>query len=76
MPIVRLQMGQKLNPDDIKEGDGVYFECNIKSNPKPYKLTWYHDVSTLFVLKNLNAYVCFFLSEVFFYMFTDVFDLS
>lgn len=40
-------MGSSLNPDDIKEGDGVYFECNIRANPKPYKMTWYHDVSTL-----------------------------
>lgn len=43
-------MGPSLNPDDIKEGDGVYFECDVKSNPKPYKLIWYHDVSALFVL--------------------------
>lgn len=45
MPIVTLKMGSSLNPDDIKEGDGVYFECQVKANPKPYKLTWYHDVS-------------------------------
>lgn len=47
MPIVTLQMGPSLNPDDIKEGDGVYFECNIRSNPKPYKMSWYHDVSSI-----------------------------
>lgn len=45
MPIVALKMGPTLNPEDIKEGDGVYFECDIKSNPKPYKMTWFHDVS-------------------------------
>lgn len=45
MPIVTLIMGATLNPDDIKEGDGVYFECNVKSNPKPYKMAWFHDVS-------------------------------
>lgn len=50
MPIVRLKMGPSLNPDDIKEGDGVYFECEVRSNPKPYKLIWYHDVSVLLVL--------------------------
>lgn len=47
MPIVSLKMGPSLNPDDIKEGDGVYFECHIRSNPKPYKMAWFHDVSTL-----------------------------
>lgn len=45
MPMVTLIMGPKLNPEDIKEGDDVYFECIISSNPKPYKLAWFHDVS-------------------------------
>ncbi|XP_031624769.1 neural cell adhesion molecule 2 isoform X1 [Contarinia nasturtii] len=43
MPVVTLKMGPSLNPDDIKEGDGVYFECTVRSNPKPYKMAWYHD---------------------------------
>lgn len=45
MPVVTLKMGSSLNPDDIKEGDDVYFECLIQSNPKPYKMSWYHNVS-------------------------------
>lgn len=44
-PIVTLKMGSSLNPDDIKEGDDIYFDCHIQSNPKPYKLAWYHNVS-------------------------------
>ncbi|XP_046401611.1 B-cell receptor CD22-like [Ischnura elegans] len=43
MPMVSLKMGSSLNPNDIKEGDDVYFECNIKANPKAYKLAWYHE---------------------------------
>ncbi|XP_063231784.1 protein turtle homolog A-like [Bacillus rossius redtenbacheri] len=43
MPVVTLKMGSSLNPDDIKEGDDVYFECNIRANPKPYRLAWYHN---------------------------------
>ncbi|XP_067006836.2 nephrin [Anabrus simplex] len=43
MPVVTLKMGSSLNPDDIKEGDDVYFECNIRANPKAYKLSWFHD---------------------------------
>lgn len=40
-------MGSSLNPDDIKEGDDVYFECNVRANPKPHRLAWYHNVSTI-----------------------------
>ncbi|KAG8253862.1 hypothetical protein J6590_024216 [Homalodisca vitripennis] len=43
MPVVTLKMGSSLNPDDIKEGDDVYFECNIRANPKAYKLAWFHN---------------------------------
>lgn len=45
-PQVTLQLGSTLNPDDIKEGDDVYFECQIKANPKEHRITWWHDVST------------------------------
>ncbi|CRK88280.1 CLUMA_CG002059, isoform B [Clunio marinus] len=42
-PQVTLSLGSTLNPDDIKEGDDVYFECNIKANPKEHRITWSHD---------------------------------
>lgn len=44
-PVVTLRMGSTLNPDDIKEGDDVYFECRVRANPKEYKLSWFKDVS-------------------------------
>jgi hypothetical protein len=44
-PLVTLQLGNKLNPDTIKENDDVYFECNIRANPREYKITWLHNVS-------------------------------
>jgi hypothetical protein len=44
-PVVSLKMGETLNPDDIKEGDDVYFECVVRANPKVYKLAWFKDVS-------------------------------
>lgn len=40
-----LSLGSTLNPDDIKEGDDVYFECHIKANPKEHRITWSHNVS-------------------------------
>ncbi|XP_030370530.1 protein turtle homolog A [Scaptodrosophila lebanonensis] len=42
-PTTVLKMGSSLNPDDIKEGDDAYFECVVQSNPKPYKMSWYHN---------------------------------
>ncbi|KAI4504248.1 hypothetical protein M0802_000719 [Mischocyttarus mexicanus] len=46
-PVVTLKMGETLNPDDIKEGDDVYFECIVKANPKVYKLVWFKDSKEL-----------------------------
>jgi hypothetical protein len=48
MPVVTLRMGMSLNPDDIKEGDDVYFECMIQANPKPYKMSWFRDVCSVY----------------------------
>ncbi|XP_059473579.1 hemicentin-2-like isoform X5 [Neocloeon triangulifer] len=42
-PQVSLQLGNTLNPDDIKEGDDVYFECHIRANPREHKITWMHN---------------------------------
>ncbi|XP_066907688.1 nephrin [Halyomorpha halys] len=42
-PIVSLRLGSTLNASDIKEGDDVYFECHIRSNPPWRKLSWFHN---------------------------------
>ena len=39
-----LNLGSKLNPEDVKEGDDVYFECDVKANPHVNKIMWYHEV--------------------------------
>ncbi|CAD1473525.1 unnamed protein product, partial [Heterotrigona itama] len=46
-PIVSLNLGSTLSPEDIKEGDDVYFECHIRANPPWSKLTWIHDVHAI-----------------------------
>lgn len=46
-PVISLQLGSKLQPGDIKEGDDVYFECRIDANPKFRRLTWLHNVRLL-----------------------------
>ncbi|XP_076030186.1 uncharacterized protein LOC143018581 [Oratosquilla oratoria] len=43
IPEVSLSPGKSLNLSDIEEGDDVYFECSIKSNPKVYKIVWLHQ---------------------------------
>ncbi|XP_053984957.1 synaptogenesis protein syg-2-like isoform X2 [Hylaeus volcanicus] len=42
-PVVTLKMGKTLNPDNIKEGDDVYFDCSVRANPKVYKLSWFKN---------------------------------
>lgn len=44
-PSTTLTLGSNLNGSFIKEGDDVYFECAIKANPRPYKISWKHNVS-------------------------------
>jgi len=40
-----LSLGPNLNGSNIKEGDDVYFECSVRANPRPYKITWRFNVS-------------------------------
>ena len=47
VPSSTLTLGSSLNASNIKEGDDVYFECSVKANPRPYKITWRHNVSKL-----------------------------
>ncbi|XP_055550385.1 uncharacterized protein LOC129732938 isoform X1 [Wyeomyia smithii] len=42
-PVVNLQLGSTLSIDDIKEGDDIYFECRIQSNPSWRRLAWLHN---------------------------------
>lgn len=44
VPVVRLALGSSLNPEDIEEGDDVYFECKVNANPIAYKVVWKHNV--------------------------------
>ncbi|XP_069179049.1 cell adhesion molecule 1-like [Procambarus clarkii] len=44
VPMTRLRPGRSLNLSNIEEGDDVYFECSIRSNPWVYKISWLHEV--------------------------------
>jgi len=45
VPMLKLELGLSLNPDDIEEGDDVYFMCKVHANPWAYKVVWKHNVS-------------------------------
>ena len=46
-PVVSLSLGSNLEASDIKEGDDVYFECNMTANPSATKVTWKKDVRNM-----------------------------
>ncbi|XP_058802199.1 nephrin-like [Phymastichus coffea] len=47
-PVITLELGSNLNASAIREGLDVYFECNIKSNPWVYKVSWKHNGTPLY----------------------------
>ena len=55
-PMVSARLGSILDPEDIKEGTNVFFECSITANPAAYSVSWLHNVSlTLFrALPDIN----------------------
>ena len=44
-PKVKISLGKSLKPSLIKEGDDVYFACEVSANPSPTSITWYHEVN-------------------------------
>ena len=46
-PRVSLRLGKSLDPDNLRTGNDVYFECDVKANPIPHKLVWLHRVRPL-----------------------------
>ncbi|KAI8440554.1 hypothetical protein MSG28_001796, partial [Choristoneura fumiferana] len=43
VPVATMHLGAKINPNDIEEGDDVYFGCDVDANPPAYKVVWEHD---------------------------------
>ena len=39
-----LKRGQYVD-NELRPGNDVYFECDVKANPIPHKLIWLHNVS-------------------------------
>ncbi|RZF47471.1 hypothetical protein LSTR_LSTR007398, partial [Laodelphax striatellus] len=46
-PETELTLGTSLNPDNIREGSDVYFDCKVKAEPGVYKVEWRHNGKAL-----------------------------
>ncbi|XP_064103384.1 LOW QUALITY PROTEIN: nephrin-like [Macrobrachium nipponense] len=47
-PNVSLSLGRSLDFQTLREGNDIFFECHVDSNPPPYKVTWHHQNEELF----------------------------
>ena len=41
----KLSLGSTMRLGEVKEGDDVYLECEVNSNPRPDRIFWYRNVS-------------------------------
>ncbi|KAJ4448441.1 hypothetical protein ANN_10457 [Periplaneta americana] len=55
VPMLTLELGTNMNPDDIEEGDDVYFECKIDANPWAYKVVWKHNENAEILIQASKA---------------------
>ncbi|XP_020279947.1 nephrin-like isoform X2 [Pseudomyrmex gracilis] len=46
-PETQIRLGTSLNPNNIREGTDVYFDCLIQAEPMVYKVEWRHQGKTL-----------------------------
>ena len=42
--MVRATLGRNLEAGRLREGDDVYFTCEVDANPPAYSIMWYHEV--------------------------------
>uniref|UniRef100_A0A182Q5U4 Ig-like domain-containing protein n=1 Tax=Anopheles farauti TaxID=69004 RepID=A0A182Q5U4_9DIPT len=58
LPTLKLELGINMNPEDIEEGDDVYFECKVNANPSAYKVVWKHNYAKQFPSSCLVSLTC------------------
>ncbi|XP_058813514.1 neural cell adhesion molecule 1 isoform X2 [Topomyia yanbarensis] len=47
VPDAFVRLGSSLDPDSIREGTDVYFDCIVTAHPAVYKVEWKHNNKTL-----------------------------
>ncbi|XP_035918540.1 neural cell adhesion molecule 1-like [Anopheles stephensi] len=47
IPDASVRLGSSLDPNAIREGTDVYFDCIVKAHPAVYKVEWKHNNKTL-----------------------------
>lgn len=45
VPDAYVKLGSSLDPNAIREGTDVYFDCIVTAHPAVYKVEWKHNVS-------------------------------
>ncbi|KAK8750696.1 hypothetical protein OTU49_014953, partial [Cherax quadricarinatus] len=46
-PVATIELGRGVS-SVVKEGQDVYFNCNVDSNPPTYKISWYRDDKAIY----------------------------
>lgn len=41
-----MRLGTPLDPEAVREGTDLYFDCIVSAHPPVYKVEWRHNVST------------------------------
>lgn len=53
-PEAEIELGKSLNPNAIREGSDVYFDCIVNAQPPVYKVEWRHNVSSYYLFVHLS----------------------
>ncbi|XP_037944496.1 kin of IRRE-like protein 1 [Teleopsis dalmanni] len=56
IPVVSLELGTNSMNSSLREGIDVFFECNIKSNPWIYKVSWRHNPNRTYYLEDPEGF--------------------
>lgn len=53
VPEATVRLGSSLDPENIREGTDVYFDCIITAHPIVYKVEWRHNVGWRTIFSSL-----------------------